>query len=139
MDRNFWRTVLADGAQRLALRLQSGDIDRAHRASSRRLLVRAFDALDEDEFSVDFAREVDTAAAPTAMIPRPVRLLGPPMMGNVDDDFVERLWSPERQVDVLLGRLQRFLKCIKREEVRRFLRTPSEGAGYEFDFEYTEG
>ncbi len=139
MDREFWRGVLADGAQRLGHRLQSGDVDRTHRASTRALLVRAFDALDEDVFSVELVREVDASAAPLPVIPRPVRLKGPRLMGIVDGDFVDRLWAPERQVDLLVGRLQRFLACIKREEVRRFLRTPTVGSDPEINFEYTEG
>jgi len=60
-------------------------------------------------------------------------------MGIVDGEFIERLWAPERQVDQLVGRLQRFLACIKREEVRRFLRTPTEAPDPEIEFEYTEG
>jgi hypothetical protein len=139
MDREFWRGVLADGARQLGRQLQSGGVDRTDRASIRALLVRAFDALDEDVFSVELVREVDASTRPQAVIPRPIRIEGPRLMGIVDGDFVDRLWAPERQVDLLIGRLQRFLDCIKREDVRRFLRTPTEGEGPEIDFEYTEG
>ena len=139
MDPDFWRKILADGAENLARRLQSGEIERTHRGPLRALLVRAFDALDKNEMNVELAREVDAAVALKVQIPAPVRLTGPRMMGNVDEEFVERLWAPEMLVDILLGRLQRFLACIKREDVRRFLRTPTEGSGPEIDFEYTEG
>ncbi len=139
MDQDFWRGVLAEGAHRLAHSLQSGGVERADRASSRALLVRAFDALDKEVFSVELAREVDAAIPPETLIPRRVRLDGPRMMGNVDGDFIDRIQAPERQVDRLVGRIQRFLACIKREEVRQFLRVPTEGEGPPMDFQYTEG
>jgi hypothetical protein len=139
MDPIFWRSVLADGAQRLGQRLQEGTVDRRQRAATRALLVRAFDALDANNFTAELARQVDRAVTPQAIIPRAVRLLGPEPFGVVDGDFLERLSSPERQVDELMGRLNRFLASMKREEVRRFLQTPKEGEGSIIEYEYTEG
>lgn len=139
MDSIFWRSVLADGAHRLGERLQEGTVDRRERAATRALLVRAFEALDTDTITVELARQVDRAVPPRATIPRAVRLRGPEPLGVVDGDFLERLWTPERQVDELVGRLKRFLASMKREEVKRFLRAPKEGDGNVIDYEYTEG
>lgn len=130
---------LAEAAEALDGRLRTGGVDRAARKAGRRLLRRAFDAIEAGEAPVELVRAVDAAARPVVVWPSPCRIGVPPLETHPDADWLARLCAVEVLADAIATRTERMLSSLRDPEVRRWVGEVVAGSGGDAEMTLTDG
>lgn len=134
---------LASTARVLAERLREGRVPRSNRAAARDLLVKAFDAVNRGDGTIELLRRVDALAAPLVpRIPthrRPIGVAPVPMM--LSARLIGRILAYDRRAERLVGRIDAFLRATGLAPLKPFLREPLPGGteGVEVELELTRG
>ncbi|MEZ4437245.1 MAG: hypothetical protein R3F65_33035 [bacterium] len=130
---------LAEAAEALDGRLRGGEGDREGRKAGRRLLRRAFDALEAGEADLALVRAVDAAARTPWAGPSPCRIGVPPLETHPDPVWLAQLWAVAVLTDAIADRTERMLASLRDPEVRRFATAVVSRAGDEPEMTLTDG